>query len=265
MLRGTSEGLEFVFAHEPFDEALAAFRRRLGERPDFYRGSIATATFHGADPNAGALGQLQSLAASFGIELRGVYGGPGVAAATADAGPSYLGAPRRAVLATDFERRRAARTVVPLTEGARSLQADFAGARADLAARRSRRPVRVAAVASRPATSIVDAIATRYYRGTVRGGQSLQQLGNIVVVGDVNPGAELVASGDIVVFGMLRGTAHAGAQGDRAARVTALRLAPTQLRIATCIAAGDSSGQRGPEEARIEGERIVIVPLSVPG
>ena len=71
-----------------------------------------------------------------------------------------------------------------------------------------------------------------------------------------------MATGDIVVFGALLGTAHAGAQGDRAARVAALDLAPTQLRIATAIAAGDGARRRQPEEARIEGDRIVIAALS---
>ena len=87
-------------------------------------------------------------------------------------------------------------------------------------------------------------VATLYHRGTLRGGQALHNLGNLVVVGDVNPGAELVASGDIVVFGALRGVAHAGAQGDRAARVIALELAATQLRIATAIASGDVGPRR---------------------
>ena len=122
--------------------------------------------------------------------------------------------------------------------------------------------MRVSAVVARTPAAGLEAVATRYYRGTVRGGQSLQAVGNIVVVGDVNPGAELVASGDIVVFGVLRGTAHAGAQGDRAARVCALELVPTQLRIATCIGAGDGGRRREPEEARIEGDRIVIVSLA---
>ena len=108
--------------------------------------------------------------------------------------------------------------------------------------------------------------ATLYHRGTVRGGQALQQLGNIVVVGDVNPGAELVASGDILVFGALRGTAHAGAQGDRKARVFALQLAPTQLRIAAYIAA-DESGRapREPEVAFVKGEGIAIASYAKQG
>jgi septum site-determining protein MinC len=102
-----------------------------------------------------------------------------------------------------------------------------------------------------------------YHRGTLRGGQALHNLGNLVVIGDVNPGAELVASGDIVVFGALRGVAHAGAQGDRNARVIALELAPTQLRIATVIAtSGDDRGKRGPEHASIVDERIAVVPFA---
>jgi len=32
-------------------------------------------------------------------------------------------------------------------------------------------------------------IATLYHRGTLRGGQALHNLGNLVVIGDVNPGA----------------------------------------------------------------------------
>jgi septum site-determining protein MinC len=77
----------------------------------------------------------------------------------------------------------------------------------------------------------------------------------------VNPGAELIASGDIVVFGSLRGVAHAGAQGDAGARVVALELAPTQLRIATMIATSDGErADSGPHHAYIFGDRIAIVP-----
>jgi septum site-determining protein MinC len=91
----------------------------------------------------------------------------------------------------------------------------------------------------------------------------LHNVGNIVVVGDVNPGAELVATGDIVVFGALRGVAHAGAQGDVTACVHAIQLAPTQLRIATFIAADAGDRKQTaihPETARVQNDRIVIFP-----
>jgi septum site-determining protein MinC len=103
-------------------------------------------------------------------------------------------------------------------------------------------------------------VSTLYHRGTLRGGQALHNMGNIVLIGDLNPGAELVASGDIVVVGSLRGTAHAGAQGDRSARVIAIEFAPTQLRIAAVIGA-DAVAAAGPQQATIEGDRIAVAPL----
>jgi septum site-determining protein MinC len=62
------------------------------------------------------------------------------------------------------------------------------------------------------------------------------------------------------VFGSLRGVAHAGAQGDASARVVALELAPTQLRIATMIASDTGGVEAGPQHAYILGDRIAIVP-----
>jgi septum site-determining protein MinC len=181
----------------------------------------------------------------------------------------------------NIERKRAARAfrTIELTEKARSLEADFAGARADIANRRARgeasvprpvfgppSPVPEAKAPAPPAAVAAAVPATQYHRGTLRGGQSLQQLGSLIVVGDVNPGAELVATGDIVVFGALRGTAHAGAQGDATARVFALELAPTQLRIATLIAADDGARRlREPEVAFVAEGRIVLAPYSKVG
>lgn len=69
----------------------------------------------------------------------------------------------------------------------------------------------------------------------LRSGQRVNYAGNVVVLGDVNPGAEIVATGHILVMGTLRGMAHAGCRGDERAIVTALKLSPTQLRIASHI------------------------------
>ncbi len=98
-------------------------------------------------------------------------------------------------------------------------------------------------------------------RRTVRSGQSIHYPGNIVVMGDVNPGAELVAGGNIVVMGHLRGMAHAGATGNEQAVVAAFRLTPTQLRIANHITrAPDGEGHKPdqPEVARIHGGAVII-------
>lgn len=98
-------------------------------------------------------------------------------------------------------------------------------------------------------------------RRTLRSGQSLHFEGNVVILGDVNPGAEVVATGSIVVMGSLRGVVHAGAEGDSSAAVYAFRLQPTQLRIANRITRapdGEQSFSATPEVARIRDGTVVI-------
>lgn len=73
---------------------------------------------------------------------------------------------------------------------------------------------------------------TLLIRKTVRSGQSIQHHGNIVIQGDVNPGAEVKAGGDIIIIGALRGIAHAGRKaGLEPVSITALKFQPTQIRI----------------------------------
>ena len=274
MLRGTKTGLEFVFTGKSFEEAWDEMAARLQERPEFYRGSRATAIFLELVPEAAAVAGFLESVRGHGIELYGLFGDEALAELAREQGLEYLGPPQAPAVAS-FERKRAAKaeSEVRLTEKALSLDADFAGARAEIARRRSRGEASVrrpdftppdAPANGKAATprSVAAGPSTLYHRGTVRGGQSLQQVGNIVVIGNVNPGAELVASGDILVFGALRGTAHAGAQGDRKARVLALELAATQLRIATFIAADDGRTPREPEVAFVKGEGIAIAPYA---
>jgi len=93
---------------------------------------------------------------------------------------------------------------------------------------------------------------------TLRSGFSLQFQGHVVVIGDVNPGAEIIASGNVIVWGRLRGMVHAGAEGDTAAVVCALDLAPTQLRIAAQIATTPHRrGKSAPEIARLKEGQVV--------
>lgn len=77
---------------------------------------------------------------------------------------------------------------------------------------------------------------TLLLKKTLRSGQSVRYNGNVVILGNVNPGAEIVATGDIIVAGSLRGVAHAGASGDDSAVIAAFSLMPTQLRIAAHVA-----------------------------
>jgi len=270
MMRGTTAGLELVFSDRPFAEAWADIAGRLAERPDFYRGSRAVAVFTGEPPALAAFGPVRAALAEHGIELHAISGPPGAEFLALAAGLTYLGVATPPSVA-QLDRKRIARVSreASLPERARSLDADFAGARADIASRRARgepsvsRPVFAPPALAAPPSlgTLPNALPTTlYHRGTLRGGRALQHDGAIVVVGDVNPGAELVASGDIVVVGALRGTAHAGARGDATARVIALSLVPTQLRIATAIGSGDGAGA-GPEVAFVRDGRIAIAPL----
>jgi septum site-determining protein MinC len=106
-------------------------------------------------------------------------------------------------------------------------------------------------------------------RRSLRSGQRVAFDGNLVVFGDVHPGAEVVATGDIVVMGGLSGMAHAGARGTERAVVVALRLWPTQLRIGHLIARrpdGEAQARAAaPEVARVRDGQIVVEPLETGG
>lgn len=98
-------------------------------------------------------------------------------------------------------------------------------------------------------------------RRTLRSGQRVRFTGNVIVLGDVNPGAEIVAGGDIVVMGTLRGVAHAGAGGDGEAIVAAFRLQPTQIRVGGVIGRSpDGAYERPdvPEIARVRDGALVV-------
>ncbi len=104
---------------------------------------------------------------------------------------------------------------------------------------------------------------TKFVRGTLRSGRSVSFEGNVVVLGDVNPGAEVIAFGNIAVFGNLRGVAHAGADGNESAWVVAQRLQPTQLRIGSLITRSpdeDIDGPTRPEIAYVKDRNIMIEP-----
>ncbi len=111
-------------------------------------------------------------------------------------------------------------------------------------------------------------LETSLLRKTLRSGQHVKYDGNVVVMGDVNPGAEVTAAGDILVFGSFRGVGHAGASGSEQAVVAALRLLPTQLRIANYISrAPDERSEKPnrPEMALIKNGRIEIETFSLRG
>ncbi len=116
-------------------------------------------------------------------------------------------------------------------------------------------PRRPRAPEPRPAPSLV--------RRTLRAGQSMDEPGDLLLLGDVNAGAEVRAVGNVIILGALRGVAHAGAQGDLEAVVYAQEFSPIQVRIADLIALNPGSkGGNGPEVAHTSADRIVVEPLA---
>lgn len=77
---------------------------------------------------------------------------------------------------------------------------------------------------------------TKFFRGTLRSGNKIEYDGNIVVIGDVNPGAMLRAKGNIIVLGHLNGTVYAGLDDDKDAFIGANYMNPIQLVIGSTIA-----------------------------
>lgn len=96
---------------------------------------------------------------------------------------------------------------------------------------------------------------------TLRSGNKISYQGNVLVIGDVNPGAEIVASGSVIVWGRLRGTVHAGAEGDENALVCALDMTPMQLRIADLISIPPTrKGKVYPEVVKIINGQLIAEP-----
>jgi len=75
-----------------------------------------------------------------------------------------------------------------------------------------------------------------YIQTTVRSGIDIRHPRTIIVLGDVNPGGTVVADGDVIIWGRLRGIAQAGASGNQNCLIMALRMDPTQIRIADLVA-----------------------------
>ena len=102
---------------------------------------------------------------------------------------------------------------------------------------------------------------TKFYKGNLRNGMSLDFDGSLVILGDVNPGAQVTATGNILILGALKGLAHAGCRGNSEAFVFALHLIPVQLRIGSIITRfpdGDSKVNRKPEYAYVEDGKIYV-------
>lgn len=97
---------------------------------------------------------------------------------------------------------------------------------------------------------------------TLRSGAVVRFDGDIIVFGDVNPGANVIATGKVVVLGALKGMAHAGALGDEDMTILAFDFRPTQVRIGRKIAMPPKGRKSTPELVVVRDDEIVIEPYT---
>ena len=69
----------------------------------------------------------------------------------------------------------------------------------------------------------------------IRSGQIFEVVGDLLLIGDVNPGGTIIAGGNIFVMGALRGIAQAGHNGNRQSFISASVMKPSHIRIADKI------------------------------
>jgi septum site-determining protein MinC len=96
---------------------------------------------------------------------------------------------------------------------------------------------------------------------TLRSGEKIAYEGQVIIMGDVNPGAEVTAGYNIFIWGSLKGSAYAGMPDHEEAVIAALHLAPIQLRIAGYIARAPEARTTtvwAPEIARIDQNAIIV-------
>lgn len=99
--------------------------------------------------------------------------------------------------------------------------------------------------------------------GDMNPGCQVIATGSAVVMGNISPGAKIIAYGNVVVMGKVEGFIHAGAKGNKNAYIVANNLKPMVLKIANYIAEApdDEYLQRSeinPEIAFTSNETIVI-------
>ncbi len=74
----------------------------------------------------------------------------------------------------------------------------------------------------------------------IRSGQVIQATGDVLLIGDINPGGQIRSTGNIFVLGQIKGIVHAGFEGNEKAIVAGKFLYPSQIRIADKVFGFDS-------------------------
>ena len=108
-----------------------------------------------------------------------------------------------------------------------------------------------------------------FHKGDIHSGQTLECEHSVIIIGSIFPGGKVISKGNIIVIGTLYGYAYAGVSGKRDAKICALHIDSTQLRIADCtfrntgVTAGSARNHttKLPQMARAKEKTIVIEPI----
>lgn len=104
----------------------------------------------------------------------------------------------------------------------------------------------------------IESSDTMFHRGSLRSGQKIEFEGSIVILGDVNAGSEVIAGENVVVVGILRGTAHAGAKGNKKAIIAAAKIEATQLRISNVVEEFEKDDSKRFTYAYLDNEKVIL-------
>ena len=220
-IKGTRNGLLLTLEPEtPFSDLLNALSHRLSEAPGFFRGASLALDTRRRDLRISERTQLEELLANYQMSV------------------------------TSLDQALKVKQQEPgiITPEVRSTPAITVEIQSE------QTPVQVDRLDPR------DSDDTLFLRRTIRSGQAIHHGSNIVIMGDVNPGAEIIAGGDVIVWGVLRGMVHAGYPNNESAIVCSLLLAPVQLRIAHLLSRPPDGFQvqARPEFATIKSGQIVV-------
>lgn len=103
---------------------------------------------------------------------------------------------------------------------------------------------------------------TKFIKKTIRGGQSIDYPGNIIIIGDINSGAEVSAGGNIIVLGSIKGHVRAGTGGNKKSIIAAFLMQPELMQISDILTISPDDGIKPsyPEVAKIKDGYIVVEP-----
>jgi len=152
------------------------------------------------------------------------------------------------ILLNDPVEKQAETIYITIHQGYRYLNADEKHQIREIVAEHDRFQIKefVSEVMSKEEVlAFFDETETKTYVQMVRSGQLIDVQGNLLLIGDVNPGGEVRASGNIYILGKLLGVAHAGYDGNTSSVIIASYMDPHQLRIANYVSRAPDSETEG--------------------